>query len=122
MIDLDGSIIGVNRTFVEEFRYDNKEEVLGLDISIIMDVKYHKMHHRMMAKCRKSKEMGGVINSRVLGKQNLLPAKRKDGSEFKCIIGVNPIEDSDFMVGYIKKFDTLLPRTAVSHREENKDV
>ncbi|CAJ1949017.1 unnamed protein product [Cylindrotheca closterium] len=110
VIDLEGNIVGVNRTFVKEFRYDSKDEVLGLDIAIIMDSTYQAMHTKMLARYREMSEKGETIsNCKVVGKQNLLPVLRKDGSEFKCIIGVHPIDDSDLLVGFIRNVETMLP-------------
>ena len=44
--------------------------------------------------------------STTLGRQRVLYAKRKDGSEFQCIVGINAIADEtleeDMLIGYIR--------------------
>ena len=113
VIDLEGNIMGVNSTFVKEFRYDDKEELEGLDIGIIMDSNYLAMHTRGLARYREMAKKDLNFHCKILGKQNLLPVLRKDGTQFKCIVAVTEIEDSDqqLLVGYIKNVESVLPYT-----------
>lgn len=113
VIDLEGNIMGVNSTFVKEFRYDDKEELEGLDIGIIMDSNYLAMHTRGLARYREMAKKDVHFHCKILGKQNLLPVLRKDGTQFKCIVAVTEIEDSDpqLLVGYIKNVESVLPYT-----------
>ena len=39
--------------------------------------------------------------SSTIGKQYVLQSRRKDGTEFPCIIGIKKIPDSEFLIGYI---------------------
>ncbi|KAL7572018.1 hypothetical protein ACA910_001673 [Epithemia clementina (nom. ined.)] len=49
---------------------------------------------------RKFQERSG--KSSVLGAKRYLTARRRDGSEFPCRIGIRKVPDSDLLVGFIQ--------------------
>ena len=102
--DFYGVIQGVNATFVNEFLYRSKDELFGENLSVLIANPYiAKNHDGYLAKFREK----GEQTSQIMGKQRALEAKRRDGSVFKCIVGVQAIEGVDLMVGYIRNLDTV---------------
>ena len=43
----------------------------------------------------------------TIGKQRKLKARRKDGSEFTCVVGIRRVPDSDWLIGYIRSTEGL---------------
>ena len=110
VIDLDGEIKGINETFLKHFRYKDKSELVGKDIQVIIGSEYTSLHAEMMARYREKVRNGETLTRcKVVGQQNLLPVVRKDGSEFKSIIGVHHVEGTDLLVGYIRNVDEIVP-------------
>eukprot|EP00797_Seminavis_robusta_P011438 Sro1865_g302440.2 (379) ;mRNA; r:4564-5700 len=97
-----GVIRNVNETTVREFRYDSKEELVGHNVSDLVGGRVSaKLHDRFMERFQKTGK-----SSTTIGKQRILMSKRKDGSEFRCIIGINKIPDTDnLLIGYIRNLE-----------------
>ena len=106
--DLYGVIMGVNKTLVKEFRFRSKEELIGENLSILMcpDLIPPDVHDGYLTMYREKYEQGGHV-SRILGNQRQLSAQRRDGSIFKCIIGVHDIDGVDLLVGYIRNVESI---------------
>ena len=104
VIDKRGLIQNVNETTLEDFGYDSKEELLGRNVSILVGGGMD--HHKHDEHVHKFHESGKT--SRVLRSQRLLKSKRKDGSEFRCMIGLHTIQNTDFVAGYIRNVESLL--------------
>jgi len=101
--DFKGVIRRVNETTVRELRYDSKEELEGRNVSDLVGGKVSaKTHDRFLQNFQKAGK-----SSSTIGKQRVLWSKRKDGSEFRCIIGVNKVADAkqDLLVGYIRNLE-----------------
>lgn len=96
VIDLEGLIVEVNKTAVEEFRYDSKDDIKNLNISALVGGGDASKHGQYLARYREKGKTGSSI-----GKRRRLLARRKDGTEFACIIGIKTMADSDYLIGYI---------------------
>ena len=97
-----GTIRRVNVTAVSIFGYNSKEELEGKNLSVLVGGGHAKHHDKYVQDFH-----DGVRDSTVLGKQRILKSKRKDGTEFPCVIGVKKIPDTDFMVGYVRDISGL---------------
>ena len=104
--DLQGIIQAVNDTTVREFRYSGKEDLVGQSLNIIMGDNYASNHNQYLDSFAERTNKDEKV-SKVLGKQRLLISKRKDGSEFRCIIGVHQIQGTGLLVGYIRNVDNV---------------
>lgn len=101
--DFKGVIQRVNETTLREFRYDSKEELQGKNVSDLVGGKVSaKTHDKFLQNFQKAGK-----SSSTIGKQRVLWSKRKDGSEFRCIIGINKVPDAkqDLLVGYIRNLE-----------------
>ncbi|CAJ1964795.1 unnamed protein product [Cylindrotheca closterium] len=111
VIDRKGVIQYANSMTFQEFGYDSEEELVGKDISELVGGGEAMNHGNYM----KSME-GGKVPSKVIGhhrassnksgKKRLLYAKRKDGTEFPCMIGLKPI-GPNYIAGFIKNLSDL---------------
>ena len=107
VIDFYGIIRGVNTTLVRTFGYEEKQDLIGDNVTVLMDPKVAEHHDKYLAKFREKHESGEKM-SRILGTERLLQAMRKDGSEFRCIIGIHDIEETELLVGYIRNIDQVV--------------
>ena len=107
--DMQGVIQGVNQTLVDDFGYNLKEELVGQKLQMIIggSDSIRQQHDGYLEKFgTKTKQERN--ESTVLGQQRILFARRKDGSEFQCIIGVHMIEGTELLVGFIRNLDKLV--------------
>jgi PAS domain S-box-containing protein len=107
--NMQGIIQGVNQMLVKEFGYHFKEELVGQKLQMIIGGgdEIRNNHDAFIANfSTKSKEERNT--STVLGKQRILYARRADGSEFQCIVGVHMIEGTELLAGFIRNLDKLV--------------
>lgn len=97
VIHKDGSIVQVNATAVGEFGYDRKEEMVSLNISALVGGGQAENHDQYLANFEKQPDR----TDSAIGKRRRLFAKRKDATEFSCIVGIKRLPDSDYLIGYI---------------------
>lgn len=96
VIDRKGIMQYANSMTLQEFGYTSEEELVGKDISELVGGG-EAMNHKIFMKAME----GGKTPSKVIGhhrassnksgKKRLLYAKRKDGTEFPCMIGLKSI-------------------------------
>ena len=101
--DFDGIVKEVNQTVLSEFGYASKEELIGKNISILVGGNDGKSHDKYLERFKKAGKTGSTI-----GKQRVLRARKKDGKEFQCQIGIQKIPGTEYLIGYItnlSKFD-----------------
>ena len=98
----DGTIIRVNRTTLETFRYDSKEELVGQNLSVLVGGGEHKKHDQYLDNFKKR----GASES-VIGKQRILRSRRKDGTEFPCVIGIKRMKNNRNLVGFIRDMSVV---------------
>jgi len=97
LTDLKGDILKVNQTALEVFRFESKDELVGENISVLVgggEAEYHDMYLQRFREKSKS--------SSQIGKQRVLHAKRKDGTEFPCIIGIKKSSNGKYLIGYVR--------------------
>ena len=95
--DRIGLIRHVNSTAIEEFGYASANEIIGNNVSILVGGGLAHQHHDFMERFNKNEKTSSTI-----GKQRKLQARRKDGKEFDCIIGIKEIPSTSLLVGYIR--------------------
>jgi PAS domain S-box-containing protein len=93
----DGIILRVNQTALETFRYGSKDELIGHNMSILMGGGEDKNHDKYLANFKKA----GTSQS-TIGRQRLLLSRRKDGTDFPCVIGIRRMRNSSNLVGFIR--------------------
>ena len=103
VVDRQSIIQSVNKTAITEFGYDSKDDLVGQTLNLLIGSGMSESHDEYV---QNFFENGGT--SRVVGKQRLLRAKRKDGSEFQCIIGIHLLDDTPFVVGYIRNIQSVV--------------
>ena len=103
--DLNGIIKQVNTTAVEIFRFSTKEEMIGKNLTILVGGGERKNHDAYM---RGFKKKNHSKSSKVLGQQRMLQAKRADGTEFPCIIGIKTCPNDTRIVGYIRDMSSMI--------------
>jgi PAS domain-containing protein len=105
--NMQGIIQGVNQTLVREFRYLLKEDLVGqkLQRMIIGGGDAIRNNHDAFIANFSPKSKEERNSSTVLGKQRILYARRADGSEFQCIVGVHMIEGTELLAGFIRNLD-----------------
>ena len=87
---------------MEEFGYKAKAELVGKNISILVGGGHAKHHAKYMKRFQRKGQEDSAI-----GKQRTLRARRKDGTDFTCVIGIKRIPDTDCLVGYIRSTEGL---------------
>jgi PAS domain S-box-containing protein len=102
--DRIGIIQYANNTAVNEFRYGSANELVGKDIALLTGGGEAKNHHLYMKKMEDGREPSKLIGqhhstSEKNGKQRILHACRKDGSEFPCMIGLKSVPGTESIVG-----------------------
>ena len=100
--DDEGTILQVNATTVEEFGYNAKAELVGKNLTLLVGGGRAKHHAKYMKNFKKKKKEDSTI-----GKQRKLKARRRNGSEFTCVIGIRRVEDTDWLIGYIRSTEGL---------------
>lgn len=97
-IDSDGKIIFWNRAAEKLFGYP-AAETLGLDVELIMPVKYRSGHREGLARYLKT-----GISAKVVGRTAEFSGRRKDGSEFPLEISVAAwkINEENFFTGILR--------------------
>jgi PAS domain S-box-containing protein len=95
--DCHGVIQQANQTAVDEFGFESKEELLGKNISMLDGGDDAAKHDGYLERFQKAGQ-----SSSTIGKQYVLQSRRKDGTEFPCIVGIKKIPDSEVLVGYIR--------------------
>ena len=62
-----------------------------------------KYHDQFM----KRFEEDSTRNDSTIGKQRTLMSKRKDGSEFPCIIGIKRVPEKELLIGYVRNVSQM---------------
>ncbi|KAL7572020.1 hypothetical protein ACA910_001675 [Epithemia clementina (nom. ined.)] len=115
--DDDGKIIKVNASMLAIFRFEREEDVVGQNLSLLVGgEKGHAEKHSQYLK--KFWERGGT--SSILGAQRKLIARRRDGTQFPCRIGVRKVLDSELLVGFIH--DITTEQEADHERQLNQSI
>lgn len=96
--DNHGIIQDANETTRTMFGYDNNEELIGNNVSMLVNGHDAKMHDSYVKNFRE----GGRTSS-VIGRQRVSHARRKDGTSFPCMVGIKEIPKTHLMVGYIRE-------------------
>lgn len=97
LIDQKGFIVTVNKTALEIFGYKSKAELIDQNVSVLVGGGEAKNHDSYLkAFHEKDKERTQI------GRQRILKARRKDRSEFPCIIGIKKTSNGKFLIGYIR--------------------
>jgi PAS domain S-box-containing protein len=110
----DGEIIACNMTALSEFGYDQKEDLIGQNISTLVGGPHAAKHGKYMERFQKKHK-----SESMLGKQRVLRSRRKDETEFECLIRINTIEDTDgLLVGYIRNIDGASRKQRRRHADE----
>ena len=85
-----GIIQKVNEAAVDEFGYNNKDELVGKDLSVLI--------HSITTKQLKESH----------GEQRVVSLTKKDGSEFQSIVASKNIKGTnDMFVSYVRNIDDL---------------
>lgn len=100
--DDEGTILQVNATAVAEFGYSAKAELVGKNLTLLVGGGRAKHHAKYMKNFKRKKKEDSTI-----GKQRKLKARRRDGSEFTCVIGIRRVEDTNWLIGYIRSTEGL---------------
>ena len=74
-----------------------------------------RKHHRNYLENYHSRILSSGLKhkatSHVVGRQRVLYSRRKNGSEFRCIIGVHGIEGTDLLAGFIRNVEGFIERS-----------
>ncbi|CAB9501928.1 Receptor-type guanylate cyclase gcy [Seminavis robusta] len=99
-IDLAGKIEMVNKAALSIFGYDTEEELVGQNVNSIVGGGHSKLHDEYL---RRYKETG---EAKLIGTLRELSARRKDGTEFPAVVGIQRVErddsDNPLMVAFIR--------------------
>lgn len=99
-----GIIEKVNKAAVTQFGYNSKKELQGRNIHCICGVHYAPHHDKYLEQYRLTRE------SHIMGSKREVSARRKDGTEFLCQLGLSVIENEDTgemrMVGFVRDLTT----------------
>ncbi|CAB9497931.1 Sensor protein FixL [Seminavis robusta] len=100
-INLEGKIELVNLAAIKQFGYDSQEGLVGNNIDMIVGGGHARSHNQYLKKYKDT----GV--ERLMGTLREVKGKRKDGSEFPCIIGIKRVDrngssDNPLMVAFIR--------------------
>jgi PAS domain S-box-containing protein len=88
-INSNGIIEMVNQAAVDLFGYQEKSEMIGKNISMIVGAAHADKHDMYL---RRYLETG---DARVMGRRRELPARRKDGTEFTVELSIAEIKAED---------------------------
>ena len=102
MTDDEGTILQVNTTAVEDFGYNAKAELVGNNLTLLVGGGQSRHHAKYMKRFKKKGKDDSTI-----GKQRKLKSRRKDGTEFTCVIGIRRIPDTEYLIGYIRSTEGL---------------
>mmetsp|Transcript_9192 Transcript_9192/g.21918 ORF Transcript_9192/g.21918 Transcript_9192/m.21918 type:complete len:989 (+) Transcript_9192:3-2969(+) len=111
VIDRKGIVQYANSMTLQEFGYTSQDELVGKDISALVGGGEAMNHGNYMKAMEGGKVPSKVIghhraSSNKSGKKRLLYAKRKDGTEFPCMIGLKPI-GTGYIAGFIKNLSDV---------------
>jgi PAS domain S-box-containing protein len=84
-----GIIQTVNRAALQEFGYASESDLLGQNISVVVGGQHAPHHDRYLHNYSRTRI------KRLIGTQRELMARRRDGSEFPCILGLQVIEGNE---------------------------
>ena len=112
-IDLQGSIQLVNLAAVKAFGYKSQDELLGQNIKCIVGGVHSKFHDSYLERYKETGE------TRLIGTEREMSARRKDGSEFPVVLGIQRVERDDkndpLMVAFVRDI-TLQKKTLEDQR------
>lgn len=113
-IDSVGKILTVNRAAIKTFGYENEEELLGQNISIIVGGHHAAKHDSYMKRYMDTGE------TRLIGTKRELTARRKDNTEFPVLVGIEVIEEGDtkLLVGYVRDISEEVERRKLAAEQE----
>jgi len=97
--DTKGTILYVNKAALRVFGYDSEDEMVGQNINIIVGGGHAANHDSYMSEFLRTRV------KRIIGSQREVPARRKDGSEFPAVLGIQFIEKDGadpFFVAFIR--------------------
>lgn len=106
----------VNEATTTAFGYE-AEEMIGQNVALICGGGHAALHAEYM---RHFNERGG--RSHFVGKLRALVARRKDGSEFPCRVGVHGVPGSDLLVGFIHDITTEIEATNLAVEKKSAEA
>jgi PAS domain S-box-containing protein len=107
--DYQGVMKRVNHTALDSFGYSTTDELVGQNISVIVGGNHAEDHDEYMENFNAKQN-----TSSVLGKPRILYGKRKDGSEFPCIMVVKRNEKRNLIISWIRDISDLAKEGAIS--------
>lgn len=107
--DGDGTILYVNRPLLELFGYEQRDDLVGLPIEILLPEALRADHRHHVD------QYAGSPRPRPMGREDLdIEGRRADGSNFPIDVKLDAIPDSTFVVATVR--DMTTPRVlAVAH-------
>ena len=103
VVNEKANIIAVNDVLVSIFGYENKQELLGRNVTILMDDKIGAIHDKLMENYWKT----GV--RRLIGKSRLLRGKHKKGHLFPIVIVLGEVMEIVEGVQLKRVIGTIVP-------------
>jgi PAS domain S-box-containing protein len=97
LTDAAGKILQINSATLKEFGYDDVDQLIGKNVAMLIGGGHGENHSSYM---KRFQDRGG--SSRVLGQTREVLARRKDGTEFPCRIGLQKVPNTDKMVGFVR--------------------
>ena len=98
-----GIIVSVNEAALNMFQFESKTDLMGQNISILVGGD-HAKNHDMYLKAFRTR--GGQGRSHI-GKQRVLQARKQDGTEFPCVIGLKASANKKRLVAFIRDVSGL---------------
>lgn len=96
--DRNGRLEYINGTALNLFGYSSSSEIQGFDVSILFRGTEDEGDPLGLKNLDPS-DLPQKVLGRKVGKERTLYAKREDGSEFPCVIGMRPVAGTDFISG-----------------------
>jgi PAS domain S-box-containing protein len=92
----NGIIQQINQTTLDEFGYSDMSDLVGENLSLLVGGNHADRHDMYMERFRNSGR-----TSIHLGKNREVCARRKDGSQFPCRIGIKKVPNTSLLVGFV---------------------
>lgn len=114
-IDESGSILMANEAAVEAFGYTN-HDLLGQNIKIICGGGHAAKHDEYIRNYLDT----GV--TKIIGKKRVVPARRKDGSEFPVELGIKEVSCQDYGMPAGKVVFVAFLKDLSAERQHEQDI
>jgi len=103
-------ILQINQASLTEFGYENESELLGQNVSILVGGGHADRHDGYTEAFFRDGR-----TSRILGSLREVRARRKDGTEFPCQIGIRLVhkgeDGTSVLVGYVRNITAQVEKT-----------